>query len=198
MTEPLRTDDLQGDILHAYDGIEEADNRLPNWWLMTFYLAIAFAAAYWFVFHMFELAPGPRAAYVEAQLAALDKGGPVTDEEIATLATDPNMVSAGSKVFARTCVSCHGDDGSGKIGPNLTDDHWLHGGSPSAIHTTIARGVDGKGMQAWQPQLGGGPVKQVAAYVVSLRGRNLPGKAPEGERWSPAPAAAPAPERAAP
>jgi cytochrome c oxidase cbb3-type subunit 3 len=191
MAEPLRTDDIQGAILHVYDGIEEADNRLPNWWLATFYVAIGFAVAYWFVFHMFELSPHPRAAYVEAQLAALDKGGPVTDDELVALAADRDVVAAGAAVFAKNCVSCHAADASGKIGPNLTDAFWLHGGAPSAIYTTIARGVDGKGMQAWAPQLGPGAVKQAAAFVVSLRGANRPGKAPQGDPDDPDAPAAP-------
>jgi cytochrome c oxidase cbb3-type subunit III len=192
VAEPVRTDPIQGDIIHVYDGIEEADNRLPSWWLTTFYVTIGFAAAYWFVFHMFELGDHPLPAYVAAQMEAMDRGGPVTDDELVALAADPRMVAAGGKAYAASCASCHGGGGEGKIGPNLTDEFWLHGGSPSAIYATIAAGVDGKGMPAWKPSLGGGAVKQLTAYVLSLRGTDRPGKGPEGERW--APPAAPADE----
>lgn len=194
MAEPIRTDAIQGDVVHIYDGIEEADNRLPRWWLATFFGAIGFAAAYWFVFHLFAIGAHPLAAYTEARLAAMDRGGPVTDDELVALAADRQMVAEGRARFASTCATCHGADAEGKIGPNLTDDHWLHGGAPTEIYATIAGGVDGKGMQPWKPTLGAGGCKQVAAYLLSIRGTARPGRPPEGERWippAPPPAVAP-------
>lgn len=176
-----RVDEIQGEVIHVYDGIEEADNRLPTWWLVTFFGAIAFAAAYWFAFHMFGLGLHPLAAYVDEQTRALEAAGPMDDATLIELAADPKMVASGRAVFAATCVSCHGDDAAGKIGPNLTDRFWLHGGEPSQIYATIAAGVDGKGMQAWRPTLGNGKVLQLTAYVLSLRDQNRPGKEPQGQ-----------------
>jgi cytochrome c oxidase cbb3-type subunit 3 len=192
MSDIHRTDALQGDIIHVYDDIEEADNRLPNWWLATFYGAIAFGCAYWFVYHTFALGKLPVEAYGEAQMAALDKGGPVDDQMLIELSTDNLMVAAGDKLFHKHCVSCHKATAGGDIGPNLTDEYWLHGGAPSEIYHTVTYGVDGKGMQAWGPALGSGRVKQVVAYVLTLRNTHVAGgKPPQGEKWI-APAA-PAP-----
>ncbi len=184
MSELLRTDEIQGDVIHEYDGIEEADNLLPRWWLMTFYGAIAFAFAYWIYFHTLEIGLAPNAQYAkekELQLAARV----VTEAELIELAQDPKVIQLGQKVFRTNCVSCHSDRGQGKNGPNLTDAYWLHGGSPTDIHKTIAYGVPLKGMIAWIPRLGPKSVGAVTAYVLSIRNTNVAGKAPEGKQWTP-------------
>jgi len=87
----------------------------------------------------------------------------------------------GQQAFAANCVACHEAQGQGKIGPNLTDAAWLHGGSPLEIFRTIRDGVPAKGMPSWGPALGRTGVAQVTAFVLSLRNKNIPGKAPEGE-----------------
>ena len=108
---------------------------------------------------------------------------------IAELAADKLAVKAGGAVFTRNCVKCHGARGEGNIGPNLTDEFWIAGGSALDIYQTILHGRDGKGMPSWGLVLGTGACKQLAAYVVTIRGSNLPGKAPQGERRpDPAPA----------
>lgn len=188
MSEHNETDPVAGPIVHVYDGIREADNLLPRWWLLTFYGTIAFAALYWFYYQGYEMAPEPLAAYqAEAAAAAASSGRPLTDTELNAMAANPAMVSAGSRLFAQNCIVCHGDHAEGKIGPNLTDDFWLHGGQPSQIWTTIRAGVPARGMPQWGPALGAAPVQQVTAYVLSLRGTHVPGKAPEGDRVASSP-----------
>jgi cytochrome c oxidase cbb3-type subunit 3 len=187
MSNGIRTDDIQGLIIHEYDGIEEADNRLPNWWLWTFYGAIIIGAAYWVWFEAFEIGQGPAEAYTIAKLEALDTGEEVTDDMILSIAEDSGQVKAGKKEYAKNCVTCHGASGEGKIGPNLTDEFWIHGGSAKNIYDTVLRGVNGKGMPAWGLNLGAGKSKLLAAYLVSIRDSNLPGKEPQGEKWEPPP-----------
>jgi cytochrome c oxidase cbb3-type subunit 3 len=176
---------------HEYDGIREYDNRLPNWWLYTLYGAIVFAILYWGFYHTWGWGPMPREQYVremavaaEMQLARMD-GNELTDESLALMASVPERVDRGRQIFPQFCVVCHEADGSGKIGPNLTDGYWLHGAQPLQIHHTVATGVPDKGMAAWGPQLGPARVQDVVAYVLTLQGKNLPGKAPEGELASP-------------
>ncbi len=98
------------------------------------------------------------------------------------LLTDAPNLAAGKEIFTKNCVSCHGNLGQGGIGPNLTDDYWLHGAGIENVGNTIYYGVTVKGMIAWGPLLKEKEIEQVAGYVISLRGSNPPGaKAPQGE-----------------
>jgi cytochrome c oxidase cbb3-type subunit 3 len=177
---------------HEYDGIQEYDNPLPGWWSGIFIATIVFAAAYWIWFHaggpgksveeQFERDWGKYAAWkAEAdRTARLD----VTEELLAGYATDPAIVASGEKLFAQNCVGCHKADGSGEVGPNLTDDFQIHGIGRLDLYRTIRDGVPAKGMISWGATLQPRDMAALAAYVSTLRGRNLPGKAPEGGRVS--------------
>ncbi len=180
-----RRDEIQGDIVHVCDGIEEADNKLPNWWLWTFYLAIIFSLLYWGYYELFGVGNSPLASYAEEQQKLLAKGANIEEETLVALAQDPLAVAEGRNLFADNCAQCHLENASGDIGPNLTDEYWLHGGSPVNIYGTIYHGVLDKGMPSWGPTLGPGGVKKVAAYVMTLRNTNVPGKDPQGEKWVP-------------
>jgi cytochrome c oxidase cbb3-type subunit 3 len=174
-------DPIQGAILHEYDGIQEADNQLPRWWLWSLYAAIAFSVVYWFYYEEFRAGAGlTQAYYAEVSREAEKTGKDPTDGELLAQLDTPAL-ALGAQAFAANCVACHEAQGQGKIGPNLTDGAWLHGGTPSEIFRTIRDGVQAKGMPAWGPALGRVGAMQVAAFVLSLRNKNLPGKAPEGE-----------------
>lgn len=171
-------------IVHKYDDIEEEDNRLPNWWLGILFGTMVFGFGYWLVLHTARAMPDIRADYV-AEVDAIKKAraaaNPMSDDAIAAAASDPTMVDEGQKVFASTCASCHAANGQGLVGPNLTDKFWLHGNKPSEIVKSVTDGFAEKGMPAWGPILGAEKVKRVAAYVISLKGKNLPGKEPQGD-----------------
>jgi cytochrome c oxidase cbb3-type subunit 3 len=192
MSESRKHDPIQGAILHEYDGIEEADNALPSWWLWTLYAAVAFSIGYWFYYQEFRAGPGLTQAYYAERASQAEKTGqdPTDEELMAQLGTA--ALGQGQQAFQANCVACHAAKGEGKIGPNLTDTAWLHGGSPSEIYRTIRDGVQAKGMPSWGPALGRLGVSQVTAFVLSLRGTNLPGKAPEGQPWPANQATAPA------
>lgn len=187
MSEVKRTDEIQGEILHVYDDIEEADNNLPAWWLLTFYGAVAFGLVYWFYYHEYGIGKLQPEKYAAAVEAAEAQKGVVTDESLDALSLDPSGVAAGSQIFVAQCVACHDTKGQGRVGlgPNLTDKYWIHGGAPTDIHSTITNGVAAKGMPPWAPILGEEGVKQVVAYVLTLRNTEVPGKEPEGEVWEP-------------
>ncbi len=178
-----RIDPIQGEILHVYDGIEEADNQLPLWWLWTFYLAIAFAVVYWIAYHELKTMPLPMEAYSKA-LQERAAGGEVSEELLTALVADPDAVGEGRTLFDANCVVCHESRGQGNIGPNLTDDYWIHGGAPLDIHRTISEGVLDSGMPAWGGTLGADAVQKLAAFVLSIRGQNIEGKEPQGELWT--------------
>jgi cytochrome c oxidase cbb3-type subunit 3 len=177
-------------VIHEIDGIEEYDNKLPNWWLYTLFGSIVFAFGYWFVYQTAGFGDLPGAAYeaemdraAAAHAGAAELVGPVTSEALATLSKDRGTVARGRQVFTTTCAACHRADGGGVVGPNLTDDFWLHGGAPDKVYKTITSGVADKGMPAWGPQLGPERVQAVTAYVLTIRGTNVAGgKAAQGER----------------
>lgn len=178
---------------HAYDGIEEFDNHLPNWWLWSFYLACIFAVIYWIHFHTLGTGDLPIEQYareqavMSAQIEAAAANNPVTDESLRELAANPAVVAEGRKIFEdmTKCAVCHKPDGSGLVGPNLTDNMWIYGGKPMDIYTTIhdgrpadpAKGFMG-GMLPHN-QYGRQFVQRATAYVLSIKNKNLPGKPPE-------------------
>lgn len=193
MADVKRTDEIQGEILHVYDGIEEADNKLPNWWLLTFYGAILFGIGYWFYYHEYQMGPTPTDAFAADMASRAVEGGEASAEALMALAQDPSTVNEGREAFAATCVACHGAGAEGQIGPNLTDDHWLHGGGPTDIYTSVRAGITAAqarmpgsaGMPAWGPQLGESQTRAVVAYILSIRDTNVEGREPEGDVWDP-------------
>jgi cytochrome c oxidase cbb3-type subunit 3 len=107
------------------------------------------------------------------------------DATLYAAVADPGKVKHGAEVFAGKCVACHGDKGQGLIGPNLTDDYWLHGGgSPSEMAKVVREGVAEKGMPPWGPLLSADEVRDVVAFVRSIHGSNPAGaKEPQGEKF---------------
>jgi cytochrome c oxidase cbb3-type subunit 3 len=171
------------DMGHEYDGIRELDNRLPNWWLAILFGTVVFGYGYWMYYHVLE-GPSMMATYQAEEEAAKKKlaaqAATITDEAVVKLSKDEKVITQAKTIFAQTCAACHGNDGEGKIGPNLTDGAWLHGSKPTEIYKTISSGVAAKGMPAWEPVLGAEKVRMLTAYIETLKGKNLPGKGPEG------------------
>ena len=179
---------------HNYDGIRELDNHLPPWWTAFFYITIVFGVIYMLVYHVFSAAPLPGELYdisvAEANAAAAERlaeageeGGGI-DESTVVFSDDPAIIDSGKKIYDMQCASCHRDDGGGNIGPNLTDEYWLHGGSMSDIYKTIKYGVPQKGMISWEALLSPEKMRDVSSYIMTMAGTNPPNaKAPQGELY---------------
>lgn len=176
---------------HRYDDIQEYDNPLPTWWTLILWVTVAWAVLYWL-----NVIPGVgtgkgRVANYEAEMAAAAEqyGTPQQQAEssidVAAMAKafgNPAALAAGKATFDATCSPCHEKDGGGNIGPNLTDDHWIHGNSYRAILTTITAGVPDKGMPTWSTVLTPEQVAEVAAYVATLHGtKPVKAKPPQGD-----------------
>lgn len=169
---------------HVYDGIEELDHPTPNWFQFFFYLSVLFGLGY---FCYYTLGPGPSLIHEYHQAKLADEysfferqaktGGPqkVSEDVLLSLVKDPIKVKLGASVFQSKCVSCHGAQGQGGIGPNLTDDYWIHGGKLTEILETITNGVLDKGMPPWGSVLKPEEIQAVTAFVRSIRGTNPPG-----------------------
>jgi cytochrome c oxidase cbb3-type subunit 3 len=175
---------------HEYDGIRELDNKIPPWFHFLFYGTITWGIIYMLVFHVFSDGQVQTKEYnVEMQQASLErqiliKTGAFLNEETVAELKDAAALSEGKEIFTKNCVSCHGVDGGGIVGPNLTDDFWIEGGGIKNIFKTIKYGVPAKGMISWQTQLDPKKMQAVASYIISLHGTKPANpKAPEGEKW---------------
>lgn len=177
---------------HSYDGIKELDNHLPPWWKWLFYGTIGWAFVYIVVFHFSASLPLSTEEYetemaqAEEQARRLKASQPETiiDENNLRYTADAAIIEKGKNVFANNpCGSCHRNDGGGNtIGPNLTDEYWIHGGDVKNIFNTIKNGAVDKGMPAWGKVMSAQDVRDVAFYIMSLQGTKPPdAKAPQGE-----------------
>jgi cytochrome c oxidase cbb3-type subunit 3 len=197
----------EADVLldHDYDGIRELDNALPPWWKWGFYVSVVAAVVYMFYFHVMGIGMDPEQEYraelaegkrLEEQYMARTKN--VVDENNVTLA-DADGIAAGKALYSQSCVACHASDGGGGIGPNLTDDNWIHGGAMNDIYKTIKIGYPEKGMQAWNTVYSPVQMKNIASYIRTLHGtKPVNPKEPQGEPYREAVAAGMTAEGGAP
>ena len=188
MSRDNRTEYQQNTVLdHEFDGIQEFDNRLPNWWLWLMWGSMVFALLYWVFFHTLGVGVLPRERFAmemqvaqEAQLArALEAG--IDNEFFVMMSQTEDKVAEGREIFVKHCVACHLDQGQGSVGPNLTDGYWINGCEPMQMLKTINDGVPAKGMPAWMNQLGPTRVNAVLSYILTIKDDGVAGKAPEGE-----------------
>ena len=173
---------------HDYDGIKELDNALPPWWKYGFYITILVAILYLLKFEVWHSGPNQTEEYISEMISAkaqvdayLANAKNNVDEKSVKMSDDAG-IAAGQISFTKTCVACHGGKGQGGVGPNLTDDYWIHGGKIDEIFKTIKYGYPDKGMQSWQTTFSPIQMQELASYIKSLKGTNPPNaKAPQGD-----------------
>ena len=160
---------------HIYDGIQEYDNHLPNWWLWTFYGAIIISVIYWFSFYDAKVMMTD-AEIVDAQMAQVEEArlasiGEISNEALWQMSRNPGFVDAGKDIYIEKCLTCHGTDLKGGAGGglNLVDGEWKWGNEPMSVYAVVTNGSPDKtkGMQAWASELGPKKVSQVVSYVLS-------------------------------
>jgi cytochrome c oxidase cbb3-type subunit III len=185
---------------HEYDGIQEFDNPTPGWWIMLFVATVIFAVLYFVYYHsavpnrsVYDRYGDAQAANMKKKLAALGITDlTVTEPNMLQWMVNPDYLAYGKGVFKQNCVQCHGSDGQGLVGPNLTDDAYKNINKLTDIPRVISTGAANGAMPAWS-RLGTVDVALVGAYVARLRGQNLPGpRGAEGDKippWPPLPAA---------
>ncbi|UTA67139.1 cbb3-type cytochrome c oxidase N-terminal domain-containing protein [Emticicia sp. 21SJ11W-3] len=177
---------------HNYDGIQELDNHLPPWWVKLFYITIVFAVVYLGLYHIWNITPLQEEEYQIAMDEAKkevelyqSKMANTIDEKSVKLMKDDKTLSQGKQIFTSKCAACHGQAGEGGVGPNLTDEYWLHGGTINDVFKTVKYGVPEKGMIAWQATMKPAEIQEVSNYILSIQGTNPPNaKAPQGEKAS--------------
>jgi cytochrome c oxidase cbb3-type subunit 3 len=165
--------------------------------MYLFYGTIVIATIYFIRFTVIGSGPTQHEEYLAEVKAAdiaheafLKKAAYSVDESNVVKSTDANDLAEGKKIFLTKCNACHGNAGQGGVGPNMTDEYWIHGGDIKDLFKTIKYGVIEKGMQSWQKDLNPIMMQQVASYILTLQGTNpADGKAPQGEKYVPGGAA---------
>lgn len=174
---------------HSYDGITELDNFMPPWLQWVFILTIAFGVGYFVNYSVLGIGKTGVEEYEEElqleaiaaearkanMMASIDESSVVFDESGAAL-------SSGKSIFEANCAACHASDGGGGVGPNLTDEYWIHGGSIQDVFKIVKYGVVSKGMVPWEDQLSPVEIQQVSSFILSLKGSTPANpKDPQGE-----------------
>jgi cytochrome c oxidase cbb3-type subunit 3 len=181
-------------VLHELDGIREYDNPMPGWLMAIWWGSLIFSAAY-LIFYALSFGEGSMEAEYRGETQQALSGvqahfdaNPITPPSTADLlagAANPAVIQIGAARFARSCAACHGEKAQGLIGPNLTDDRWIHGGSVDQIFQTVAKGWPPKGMPPWGRALKAEELSALVSYVRSLQGSNPANpRPPEGEPFA--------------
>ncbi|WP_316789059.1 cbb3-type cytochrome c oxidase N-terminal domain-containing protein [Pedobacter frigoris] len=178
---------------HEFDGIAELDNPTPAWFMVLFYGTMIFAVVYMFSYHVMDWGKLQEDEYAaelqqaeDDRIALLQKPGNKANkinETNVEASTDAAVLQAGGALFKNVCAPCHGEHGQGLVGPNLTDEFWLHGGTIKEIFKTIKYGVPEKGMIAWEKTMNAKQIAEISSYILSIQGSNPAGaKAPQGTK----------------
>lgn len=194
MTDAVPVEEEKSILLdHDYDGIRELDNHLPPWWLYLFYGTTVFAIIYMLNYHVFEWSDLPAKEYeVEMAMAAKEVEAynklhaANIDETNVELSEKGADLSKGAEIWKANCATCHGQNGEGGAGPNMTDEYWLYGGDVKDIFKTVKFGSpNNPAMVAWEGTLKPQQMQQVASFILKkLQGTNPEGaKGPEGEKY---------------
>jgi len=175
---------------HEADGIRELDNKLPRWWVWLFNLTILFAVGYLVYYHVMSdgrimFAEYQRESAIGDAVKAKTLAKFEQDMASAEPLTDPSRVADGQRIFNQMCAPCHREDLGGLVGPNLTDDYWIHGPKFSDNLKVIYNGVPEKGMVTWKTLLKPAEIVSVASYIYTKRGSNPPNPKPREDQVQP-------------
>jgi cytochrome c oxidase cbb3-type subunit 3 len=176
---------------HLYDGIQEYDNPAPGWWHAIFAMSVLFAPVYLLWVHSPVVDRTQLAQYQQAfsdnlKLQFGEIGNLEPDRAtILKYMDDDKWLTVGSTTFATHCVSCHGREGEGVQGPNMTDDRYLNVKTVEDIAKVVRDGANNGAMPAWGNRLHPNEVVLVSSYIASLRGKQRPGRQPEGNEIPP-------------
>ena len=179
------------DMSHDYDGIRELDNKVPGWWRVAFYATILFAPIYLYRIYgshtiqsqYVELENENKAAAIQ-KTEYLKMTANNVDENSVKL-SDAAGIEAGKALYVSNCVACHGAEGQGSVGPNLTDNYWIHKGGLKDIYYTIKYGWAEKGMKSWKDDFSPSQIAEIASFVTTFQGTTPPSpKEKQGEIYS--------------
>lgn len=167
---------------HTFDGIQEFDQKLPNWWLFTFYIAIVFFVGYWVVYYSANALQTP-AQEIDAKMAAIEEKkkqeleamlSKLDDNVLIEWSKNDTILTEGKDLYKANCTACHADNLAGGIGRSLVDAHWEYGAKPMDIFNLVLKGspAEAKGynnakMIAYEDVLGAEKIAKTIAYILS-------------------------------
>ncbi len=171
---------------HVYDGIQEYDQKLPNWWLFSWYITMVWFVVWWLSYYQLGIGRTDEeemalaAAFIKQEQDKALEG--IGDEQLWKMSRDPVMAAAGRTTYETTCAACHGADltamqgGIKLAGLPLNDKEWKHGGTPTQVLQIVRKGAPDitKGMPAWEPVLGTRRVVETVAYILSHHQESQP------------------------
>lgn len=170
---------------HEYDGIRELDNDLPSWWIWLFILTIVFSIVYleriW-IFKAKDLIQEKEYAS-EMEIVEIQKMAAAEANFEVALLTDAGSMASGKETWVKICAVCHLVDGGGLVGPNMTDNYWIHGNTIADLYKTVEEGVIEKGMIPYKDQLSKRQRLEVVSFILNELVGSTPAnpKTPEGE-----------------
>ena len=185
--EDYDVDTLTNDKLikdHEYDGIRELDNKLPPWWKWLFYICVVFGIVYLVRLWVFEADDLVQQKEYDKEMAAVANLPAAESVEFEMVfLTDAASLESGKAIYDASCAVCHLVDGGGLVGPNFTDDYWIHGNSIEEMFVIVTDGILEKGMTPFKDQLSKQKRLEVISYILTLRGTTPANpKAPEGDK----------------
>lgn len=169
---------------HVFDGIQEYDQKLPNWWLFTFYIAIVYFVIAWFVYYQSPAKIPNDSQRIDGQIAVIESKkqaeletmmASLSDDSLREMSKDATHLSSGKAIYEAKCAACHGLDLAANLngiplpGVPLNDTEWKYGGEPLQIMAIITNGSPDltKGMIPWKTQLSPSEIAQVVSYILS-------------------------------
>jgi cytochrome c oxidase cbb3-type subunit III len=170
---------------HDYDGIRELDNDLPPWWKWLFYISIVFFIVYLvrlFVFRADDLLQLTEYNKEMAEAASMAPSQSSSETFEIKVLNDQTSIANGKVIYDKICAVCHLVDGGGLVGPNMTDDYWIHGNTIQDMFNTVTNGVLEKGMISYKDQYSPQQRLEVLSYIITLHGTTPANpKAPQGD-----------------
>jgi cytochrome c oxidase cbb3-type subunit III len=157
---------------HVYDGIYELDNDLPPWWKWLFYLSILFAIIYLVRLFFFNAPDLIQEQEYQKEMAQAVSASPQAADFQLVVLNDEASLTAGKDIWINNCAACHLANGAGIVGPNMTDDYWIHGNSLESMYHIVEVGVIEKGMIGYKDMLSPTQRLQVISYMITLHGTN--------------------------
>ena len=169
---------------HVFDGIQEYDQKLPNWWLFTFYIAIVYFVISWFIYYQTPANIPTDGEHIDGKIAVIEEKknaelesllASLSDDSLREMSNDVTHTAAGKAIFEAKCAACHGLDLSSKLngmqlpGLPLNDTEWKYGHNPLQIMSIVTNGSPDltKGMIPWKTQLSPSEIAQVVSYILS-------------------------------
>ena len=171
---------------HNYDGIQELDNPPPRWIMAIFYITIAFAIIYAANYFWLGVGDSQDEEYVRKSMKHDQKYkiANMSSDDLVLL-TDATAIEEGKTIYSEmNCFACHGMSGEGNaVGPNMTDDYWIHGCDFKSVFNIIKNGNPAKGMTAFKGQISDEKIQKVSSYILTMKGTNpANAKDPQGEK----------------